>query len=134
MAALPHWQAKYITKYNQQVPGETQAELHAVQERQEVLLQNNIDFCTIKHLQRTEDWEKQRRKGWREQQEVQVTHSAKFKKVQALLFDINECRTCGYCDSPCCNWRAGAAGASSKEEGYVSRCGHYLCSGKSKQL
>lgn len=69
-----------------------------------------------------------------EQQKVSVRHSAEFNKVQALLFDINEYRACRCCDSPCCNWRAGAAGASSKEEGDVSRCGHYLYSGKGKQL
>lgn len=50
VAALPRRQAEYVTKHNQQVPRETQAELQAVQGRQEVLLQNIIDFCTIKCL------------------------------------------------------------------------------------
>lgn len=62
MAALPHRQAKYVTKHNQQVPGKTQAELHNVQRWQEVLLQDNIDFCTIKHLQRRKGGQTQRRK------------------------------------------------------------------------
>lgn len=55
MAALPRRQAEYVTKHNQQVPWETQAELQAVQGRQEVLLQNIIDFCTIKCLKRREE-------------------------------------------------------------------------------
>lgn len=90
MAAVPRRQAKYVTKYHQQVPGQTQAELYAVQGRQEIFLQNNIDLCTINHLQKREGGEEQRRKGGREQQKVPGTRSAEFSKVQALLSGINE--------------------------------------------
>lgn len=47
IAALPLRQTKYVTKYNQEVSSETNAELDAIGWWQKVLLQHVIYLCTI---------------------------------------------------------------------------------------
>lgn len=49
IAALPLWQTKYVTKYNQKVAKETNAELDAIKGWQVVPLQHIINLCAVEH-------------------------------------------------------------------------------------